>query len=152
MVQAVIREFEKSRPPNLFNSNEINGTATQVQTSYIPTIEELGALSIDELTKLDSDDIYLDDFADENQTVQNLNSELSCLMTQIETIANDNLGKRDRLEQLNEEVKNLASEFTKIGSNYDNLTNKYQRKAEEFAPQHIKVNNKIYLKLNLMCN
>lgn len=145
MVQAVIREFEKTRPPNLFNSNDNNGTPNKVQTSYIPTIEELATLSIDELTKLDSDDIYLDDFADENQAVQNLNNELSSLMTQIETIANDNLGKRDRLENLNEEVKNLATEFTKIGSNYDNLTNKYQKKAEEFAPQHIKVNQDFLL-------
>lgn len=139
VVQAIIREFEKF-PPSLWP----NGTnLPQSIPSNLPepnksSIPELCNLSIEELQKLDKDPQYLNDFVDEMAVIQRLHNEFDTLIEDVKVVATENLTREKHMQQLRTVIDDMLNEFRKLGGSYESLSTRYQKKSEEFAPQHIK--------------
>lgn len=143
MVQAIIREYEKFPPPLITDSVHHNASpTTQSQTPPASTIQssirELCDLTIDDLIRLNSDPAYLDDFVEEMGAMKNLNSDLNVLMADVGSIANENLSKEAQMLQQRQNVTAHLANFVQLGEQYESLNRRYQKKSEEFAPQHIK--------------
>lgn len=143
MVQAIIREYEKFPPPLLNEAVHHNASPT-VQRQSPPassmqsSIRELCDLTIDDLVRLNSDPDYLDDFVEEIDVIKNLNADLGALMTDVSTLASDNLAKEAHVLQQRQHVAAHLTDFVQLGEQYESLSRRYQKKSEEFAPQHIK--------------
>lgn len=102
------------------------------------SIPELCSLSFEELQKLDSDPQYLNDFVDEMAVVQRIQSDLNTLIDDVETVARENLTREQHMQSLRTNIETKLDEFRQLGNVYDSLSNRYQKKSDEFAPQHIK--------------
>jgi len=50
----------------------------------------------------------------------------------------ENLEKREKITTLVNSIDRLGADFKAMGATYDALNTRHQKKAEEFAPQHIK--------------
>lgn len=153
-MHAIIREFEKCSPPNWPTSNHhpsvvqhghantssksIQNPNNQHQLQIQSNIPELCNLTIDELRALNSDEGYLNDFVDEIDVVQRIQNDLDQLIGDVEGLANANLAREQHLLQLRTNVETKLTEFRQHGEQYDALSQRYQKKSEEFAPQHIK--------------
>ncbi|XP_055546562.1 vacuolar protein sorting-associated protein 37A [Wyeomyia smithii] len=152
VVQAVGREFEK-HPPSLLNDvsscapqhnrNENNQESTVDSRNIASPVAEqdsfnLGSLQIDELARLNSDEDYREDFIEKISFVQKQSNEMSYLMSQIETLASDNVAKKLLIEERRQRLDKLLLDFKELGERYDASNQMYQRKAEDFSPQHIK--------------
>lgn len=146
VVHAIIREFEKCSPPNWPSSNCPANTSPksaenpniQHQSKIQSNIPELCNLTVDELHALNADDEYLDDFVDEIEAVQRIQTDLDHLIGDVESMAKENLTREQHLLQLRTNVETKLTEFRQHGEQYDALCQRYQKKSEEFAPQHIK--------------
>lgn len=57
------------------------------KTQRDPNLPDLYSLSLDELTKLDNDSEFMNDFVEEVTAIRSLNEELDLLMTDVEIIA-----------------------------------------------------------------
>lgn len=140
VVQAIIREYEKYPPP--LSSNNPSPTTqthpTQPTQKNSSNIRELSDLTLDDLTKLNDDPLYLRDFVEDMDVVKNLNNDLDALMTDVGSMANENLTKESQLQQLQQNVSDQLATFVQLGESYETLNQRYQKKSEEFAPQHIK--------------
>lgn len=140
VVQAIIREYEKF-PPSL-PTDSISPTtqpkSNQPSPSIQSNIRELCDLTLDDLNKLNNDSNYLDDFVEDMSIVKNLNNDLDTLMDDVGAIANENLSKESQLQQLQQNVSTQLTNFVQLGERYEALNQRYQKKSEEFAPQHIK--------------
>lgn len=88
--------------------------------------------------RLNSDAAYLNDFVDDIAVIKNLSNDLNLLMSDVGVIANDNLSKETQLQQQRQAVTAQLANFVQLGEQYEELNRRYQRKSEEFAPQHIK--------------
>lgn len=95
-------------------------------------------LSIEELQKLDQDPQYLSDFVDEMAVVQRIQNDLDTLIEDIKGLATENLTREQHLQQLRSTIEEKLNDFRKVGGSYESLSTRYQKKSEEFAPQHIK--------------
>lgn len=141
MVQAIIRQYERFPPPLLSDAVH-NSTSPTGQNPSPPgiqsSIRELCDLTIDDLMRLNSDAAYLNDFVDEIAVIKNLSNDLNLLMSDVGVIANDNLSKETQLQQQRQAVTAQLANFVQLGEQYEELNRRYQRKSEEFAPQHIK--------------
>lgn len=141
-MQAIIREYERVRPPLWSNGN--NGSSLpQTTQSHLPelnksSIPELCNLTLDELQKLDQDPQYLNDFVDEIGVVQRLQNDLDTSIEDVKVMASENLARKKHLLELRSVVEEKLDEFRKLGSSYEGMSARYQKKSEEFAPQHIK--------------
>lgn len=165
VVRAIIREFEKF-PPALWTSEQpqqMASTNTQhhLQSHHQPqqhhsphrgqqhhptttissiqsSIPELCNLTLDDLQRLHDDPDYLNDFVEEMSIVRKFNDDLDRLIVDMETIARDNIGQETRIEELRTRLGAKLTEFVMHGEKYEALNQRYQKKSEEFAPQHIK--------------
>lgn len=70
--------------------------------------------------------------------VQNQSNEMENLMGQIETIATENLAKRQLIMDRREKLERMVLDFKELGEKYDGNNRKFQQKSEDFSPQHIK--------------
>lgn len=95
-------------------------------------------LTLDELQKLDQDPQYLSDFIDEIGVVQRLQTDLDTLIEDIKMIASENVSREQHMQQLRTGIETKLDEFRKLGVSYESMSARYQKKSEEFAPQHIK--------------
>lgn len=59
-------------------------------------------------------------------------------MTDVGAMANENLTKESQVQQLQQSVSEQLAHFVRLGEQYETLNQRYQKKSEEFAPQHIK--------------
>lgn len=145
VVQAIIREYEKFPPPfagdvthhgasPTAQANPIQAMPSTIQSS----IRELCDLTLDDLTKLNTDPAYLNDFVEEMGVIKNLNNDLDTLMNAVGTAATENMSKEAQLTNLRQNVTAQLASFVQLGERYETLNQRYQRKSEEFAPQHIK--------------
>ncbi|XP_031638682.1 uncharacterized protein LOC116350852 [Contarinia nasturtii] len=139
VVQAIIREFEKF-PPALWPNGSAMPQSTQ---SNLPepnksSIPELCNLSKEELQKLDKDPQYLSDFVDEMAIIQRLHNDLDTIIEDVKVVATENLTREQHMQQLRSAIEEMLNEFRKLGGSYESLSARYQKKSEEFAPQHIK--------------
>ncbi|XP_058452113.1 vacuolar protein sorting-associated protein 37A [Malaya genurostris] len=149
VVQAVSREFEK-HPPSLLNDTAFvaqqcgNGNTQESSNdsaaSPVATQDIFGlrTLELDELARLNCDEDYLEDFIEKLGFIQTQNNEMNHLLNQIETLATDNISKRDVVAERRERLDKLMLDFKELGERYEASNQKYQRKAEDFSPQHIK--------------
>lgn len=142
VVQAIIREFEKFPPPPLPNAS-VGSVQPKSAQPHLPepnksSIPELCNLSLEELQKLDQDPQYLNDFIDEIGVVQRLHNDLDTLIEDVKSMASENLNREQHLQQLRSTIEEKLDEFRNLGGSYESLSSRYQKKSEEFAPQHIK--------------
>lgn len=146
VVQAIIREYEKFPPPFAGDAG-YHGASPTTQASPIQampgrtiqsSIRELCDLTLDDLTKLNTDPAYLNDFVEEMGVIKNLNNDLDTLMNDVGTAATENMSKEAQLTNLRQNVTTQLASFVQLGERYETLNQRYQRKSEEFAPQHIK--------------
>lgn len=142
VVQAIIREFEKFPPPLWPNASAGSIQPKPIQP-HLPepnksSIPELCNLSLEELQKLDQDPQYLNDFVDEIGVVQRLQNDLDTIIEDIKLMATENLSRKQHMDELRSNIEEKLNEFRKLGGSYESLSARYQKKSEEFAPQHIK--------------
>lgn len=143
VVQAIIREYERF-PPALWPTTLATGaTMSQPSQPHLPelnksSIPELCNLSLDELQKLDRDPQYLNDFVDEMAVVQRIQNDLDTLIEDIKVMATENISREQHINELRAVLEGKLDEFRKLGGSYETLSIRYQKKSEEFAPQHIK--------------
>uniref|UniRef100_A0A8D8MP29 Vacuolar protein sorting-associated protein 37A n=1 Tax=Culex pipiens TaxID=7175 RepID=A0A8D8MP29_CULPI len=150
IVQAVSREFEK-HPPALLNesgsNSHQNGSHSTTEQdkrnaaaspSGEPDVFGLQALTLEELARLNSDEDYLEGFIEKLGFVHNQSNEMENLMGQIETIATENLAKRQLIMDRREKLEQMVLDFKELGEKYDGNNRKFQQKSEDFSPQHIK--------------
>lgn len=109
--------------------------STDLNKSSIP---ELCNLSIEELQKLEQDPQHLNDFVDEIAVVQRIQNDLDTLIEDIKVMATDNLSREQQINELRTLVEGKLNDFRQLGGSYEALNARYQKKSEEFAPQHIK--------------
>lgn len=95
-------------------------------------------LTTEELVRLDTDEDVREEFIEKLPFVQHQNEELEQLMNRIESLALDNVARREALEERKRKLEALALEFKQLGQHWDTTSQRYQRKAEDFSPQHIK--------------
>lgn len=96
MVQAVIREFEKY-PPQLYAetvpNHSLDTYSNQPTTplfndaSVMTPSAYLATLSLEELKKMNEESEYLNDFVEELEVIQSLNTHLDNLINDVEIIA-----------------------------------------------------------------
>lgn len=115
----------------------------QTTQSHLPesnksSIPELCNLTLDELQKLDQDPQYLNDFVDQIGVVQRLQNDLDTSIEDVKVMASENLARKKHLLELRAVVEEKLDEFRKLGASYEGMSARYQKKSEEFAPQHIK--------------
>lgn len=96
-------------------------------------------MSLDELYKLNTDDMCLNDFVEECSNVQALVNKLDNLIVEVETLANDNCSQKEHIDKLQENVSENFNAFHGIGNMYETISRRYQEKADEFLPSHIQV-------------
>lgn len=153
MVQAVSREFEK-HPPQLLNespstpqhcrngnSQEPKAPDRRIIVSPVTVQQDvfgLQALSLEDLNRLNYDEDYRETFIEKLGFVQNQSNEMDQLMNQIEAIATDNLAKKKLIEERKSKLEDMYLEFKELGDKYEASNQKYQKKSEDFSPQHIK--------------
>lgn len=139
MVHAIIREFEKFPPPLWPSSNAATTQPQPVQPEPIKSsIPELCNLSMEELQKLEQDPQYLNDFVDEMAVVQRIQNDLDATIEDVKMMATENLSREQHIQQLRSTIESKLDEFRQLGTTYESLSTRYQKKSEEFAPQHIK--------------
>lgn len=124
-----------------FGAGSNSGSATTAAQINEDNLEfpNLLTLNIDELKNLNNDNDYLDEFIENLEPVQILNEKLDVLINEVKRIAETNLLKKDVIEKKKECINNNILLFKELGEQYEALNKRYQRKSEEFAPQHIKV-------------
>ncbi|XP_052888946.1 vacuolar protein sorting-associated protein 37A [Anopheles moucheti] len=165
IVQAVGREFEK-HPPKFVN--EPTSTPQHHSQHHAPpaahqacrngNVQEFGPdnrnallspshesdqfglrnLTTDELSRLNADDDCLEEFITKLPFVQHQNDEMDQLLAGIESLAVENLARKEAVEERKSKVESLALEFKELGQQWESMNQRYQRKAEDFSPQHIK--------------
>lgn len=127
----------------MWSSGNNGSSLPQTTQSHLPelnksSIPELCNLTLDELQKLDQDPQYLNDFVDEIGVVQRLQNDLDTSIEDVKVMASENLARKKHLLELRSVVEEKLDEFRKLGSSYEGMSARYQKKSEEFAPQHIK--------------
>lgn len=137
-MHAIIREYEKFPPPSWPSANSNHQAAQTNAPAGNSSIPELCNLSLDELRKLDQDPQYLSDFVDELTVVQRFQRDLDALIEEVKSRAIESLSCEEHLRQVTESVETKLQEFRALSTSYESLSARYQRKSDEFAPQHIK--------------
>ncbi|XP_053681051.1 vacuolar protein sorting-associated protein 37A [Anopheles nili] len=161
IVQAVGREFEK-HPPKFVNEaasmplhlphhaqpgHQRNGNTQEhsadcrsivVSPSHEQDQFGLRNLTTDELNRLNTDEDYLEDYVTRLPFVQQQNDEMDQLLAGIESLAVGNLAHKEAVDDRKAKVESLALEFKELGRQWESMNQRYQRKAEDFSPQHIK--------------
>ncbi|XP_035902144.1 vacuolar protein sorting-associated protein 37A [Anopheles stephensi] len=168
IVQAVGREFEKHPPkfvnepatstpqhhpqhhaPAPAHQASRNGNVQEfgsenrnalLSPSHHESADQFGLrnLTTDELNRLNTDDDYLEEFITKLPFVQHQNDEMDQLLAGIESLAVENLARKETVEERKAKVESLALEFKELGQQWETMNQRYQRKAEDFSPQHIK--------------
>ncbi|EAT41445.1 AAEL006923-PA [Aedes aegypti] len=153
VVQAISREFER-HPPQLLNetsgtpqhcrngnSQEPKAPDRRIVASPVAVEQDvfgLQALSLEDLNRLKVDEDYLENFIEKIGFVQNQSNEMNNLLDQIEQTATENLAKKQHIEGQKAKLDEMYEEFKELGERYEALNQKYQKKSEDFSPQHIK--------------
>lgn len=137
VVRAIIRELEQAEvAPAPSPSPSTDALAFSCR------IQELELLSLDDLNRLNTDELYLNDFVEECDNVQTLADELDNLIVEVEALAVDNMDRKTHIDRLQSKLAENYLTFHGIGTKYDTLNQQYQQKADEFTPSHIKVETK----------
>lgn len=80
----------------------------------------------------------MDDFIEELTPIKSLNADLDVLIESNETIANENLEMKSKLDALKTAIEELSGEFISSGGKYEEINRRYVEKSQEYSPDHIK--------------
>lgn len=138
VVQAIIRELQKTVPHLNNYDKKQNSPKTHVVSTQILAFPELKDLTIEELQEiLDNTDLQ-DKFLENNQQLVELDLETEEVMGRIEQIAKDNISKQQTLDDLKTEVIDRISTIVQLKMNYEELNQKYQKLAATYDPHKIR--------------
>ncbi|KAM3955663.1 vacuolar protein sorting-associated protein 37A [Aphomia sociella] len=139
VVQAIIREFQRTLP-NLSNSDDkSNDTSPQSQVSIQSLMfPELGELTIEELKEVLENPDLQDKLLENNPQLIQLELETEEIINSIEHIAQDNLAKQQSLDDLKTEVIDRISTIVQMKMNYEELHRKHQKLADMYDPHRIR--------------
>ncbi|KAG6464894.1 vacuolar protein sorting-associated protein 37A [Manduca sexta] len=139
VVQAIIREFQKSLPS--VNEETIKSNETSPQSNYSAQslmFPELNDLTVDELKEILENTDLQDKLLETNPQLVELDLETEELMGSIEQIAQDNIGKQQMLDDLKTEVIDRISAIVQMKMNYEELNKKHQKLCEVYDPHRIR--------------
>ncbi|CAB3257434.1 unnamed protein product [Arctia plantaginis] len=141
VVQAIIREFQKSMP-KLTNTEEpvkSNETSPQSQaTGQSLMFPELNECSIEELQEVLENTDLQDKIIEVNPQIVELEQETEELMTSIEEIAQENLEKQQMLDDIKSEVVDRISTIVQMKMNFEEMNRKHQKLSEMYDPYKIR--------------
>ncbi|XP_026322690.1 vacuolar protein sorting-associated protein 37A-like [Hyposmocoma kahamanoa] len=136
VVQAIIREFQKSLP-NLSDEKCIESPQSHISAHSL-LIPDLAELSIDELQEILQNCDLQDKLLENCPQLMEVDMETEELMSSIEDIAQDNLSKQQMLDDLKTQVLDRISRIVQLKMNYEELNKKHARLAESYAPHRIR--------------
>ncbi|XP_041970552.1 vacuolar protein sorting-associated protein 37A [Aricia agestis] len=138
VVQAIIREFQKS-VPNIKSENVSANVSPQsnfnINSLMFP---ELSELSIEELQEIIENPDLQDKLLESNPQLIELDMETEEVMASIEKIAQDNISKQQILDDLKTDVLDRISTIVQMKMNYEELNRKHQKLSEVYDPHHIR--------------
>ncbi|XP_049883897.1 vacuolar protein sorting-associated protein 37A [Pectinophora gossypiella] len=137
VVQAIIREFQKSLP-NLQTDEKCNDSPQSHVSAQSLMFPDLNELTIDELQEIADNPDLQDKLLQNNPALVELELETEELMGSIEQIAQDNLAKQRTLDKLKSEVIDRISTIVQMKINYEELNRKHQRLADMYDPHRIR--------------
>ncbi|XP_018568891.1 vacuolar protein sorting-associated protein 37A [Anoplophora glabripennis] len=168
VVQAIIREFQRTPPPLVSNhsSNIVSPTLdSEKRTSPInfhssfSTIKsfsppphmpqpsfvhqtvpfpELANMSLEELQLLNENIDMQDDFVNELPQIKEQNKHLDDVIVQVEELAEANLSKQNKLNELKSNIDSKIEHVTKLAFENGRLHAIYQNFSDKFSPRNIK--------------
>lgn len=141
VVQAVIREFQKSMPklPNSEDPVTSNDTSPQSHVSGQSLMfPELNDWSIEELQDILENTDLQDKLIEVNPQVVELDLETEELITSIEEIAQENLTKQQMLDDLKTDVIDRISTIVQMKMNFEEMNRKHQKLSEMYDPYRIR--------------
>jgi len=131
--------YQKFSPPvqqtfQHIASNSLLNTY-QPQTLAFP---ELASMSVEELQFLNECSERREEFLDNLPQSKEMKKTLEDLMTQIEELVDSNLVKKEKIDELKQDVQLKVEEVTKLAFETENLIGAYQNLAEKYSPKNIK--------------
>ncbi|KAJ2943330.1 hypothetical protein O0L34_g12137 [Tuta absoluta] len=135
VVQAIIREFQKSLPNLEDKCNDSPQSQVSAQSLMFP---ELNELTIDELQEILENTDLQDRIVENNPHLLELELETEQLMSGIECIAQENMSKRQQLDSLKTDVIDRISTIVQMKINFEELNRKHQRLSEIYDPHRIR--------------
>ncbi|KAJ9601318.1 hypothetical protein L9F63_000540 [Diploptera punctata] len=157
VVQAIIREFERSPPPIVGETNVVSASPAQPRvlqeacssgrtspvTMYRVEFLEMLEMSNEELEQLKENEDLLDEFISKLGIMQKQNKALEDMITRNEQLAKENLSKQPHLETLSNTVASKLETVADLKATYDKLSCKYQQLADNYTPSNIKESMKL---------
>ncbi|XP_019864962.1 vacuolar protein sorting-associated protein 37A isoform X2 [Aethina tumida] len=166
VVQAIIREFERTPPPLFTHSNKISASipinekrispsfpTLPVMSSFSPPshvqakmyfqFPSLNKLSIEELQFLNDNVDRQQEFIEEIQCISDQNRMLDECIAQIEEIAEGNLSKQQQLETYKGNINQRMEEVANLVCQTERLHGIYQALSDKFSPRKIQEQLKI---------
>ncbi|KAJ8927478.1 hypothetical protein NQ314_020075 [Rhamnusium bicolor] len=169
VVQAIIREFQRTPPPLVSNHSSsvvsptipilVKKRASPInyqsfsniknfsppshmsQTSFLQkssAFPELSQLSLAELQLLNDNIDSQEEFIDELPQVKEQYKFLGDLIEQVEELAESNLSKQGKLEELREGIDSRIEAATKLAFENERLHVIYQNLSDKFSPRNIR--------------
>ncbi|CAG9794547.1 unnamed protein product [Diatraea saccharalis] len=139
IVQAIIREFQRSLPNLVTNDDKTNDVSPQSHTSpHLMLFPELSELTVEELQEILENTDLQDKLLENNPKLIKLDLETEELMCSIEEIAQDNITKQQMLDDLKTDVIDRISTIVQMKMNYEELHRKHQKLAEMYDPHRIR--------------
>ncbi|KAJ8913544.1 hypothetical protein NQ315_017095 [Exocentrus adspersus] len=168
VVQAIIREFQRTPPPlvsgNIVNTtnhsldSETRSSPVNFHSSYsniksfsppphMPqpsfvhqtvAFPELVNLPLEELQLLNENTDMQDEFVSSQPQIREQEKQFDDFVSQIEELAEGNLSKQDRLEELRKGIDSRIEDVTKLAFENERLHAIYQNFSDKFSPRNIK--------------
>ncbi|KAF9405778.1 hypothetical protein HW555_013612 [Spodoptera exigua] len=141
VVQAIIREFQKSMPKfsnsdDVSRSNDVSPQSNYSGQSLM--FPELNDCCIEELQEILQNTDLQDKIIEVNPQLVELDLETEELMTSIERIAQENIAKQQALDDLKTEVIDRISTIVQMKMNFEELNRKHMKLAEMYDPHRIR--------------
>lgn len=140
IVQAIRGEFQKAMPklPNTEETVISTDTSPHSGSGQSTMFPELNECSIDELQDiLDNTDLQ-DKLLEASPVIVELELETEELMTSIAEIAQENISKQQKLDDLKTEVVDRISTIVQMKMNFEEMNRKHKQLSEMYDPYRIR--------------
>ncbi|CAG9135153.1 unnamed protein product [Plutella xylostella] len=138
VVQAIIREFQKSAPRMPSNEEETTNEHQHTASTVPLMFPELQNLTIEELQEILENQDLQDQFLESDPQLLQLDLETEAVMCSIEKMAKDNMEKQEMVDTLKTDVIDRISSIVQMKMNYEELNNKHQKLSEKYDPHRIR--------------
>lgn len=139
VVQVIIREFQ-IRPPNILGHPSNISPEKPVMMSPVAScysIPELASKTQEELQLLNENADQLEEFVSSLRLYQEQNLAVDLRIEQVESLANENLSKQEKLERLRKKVLKRVEEARKVKALFDEKNKEFERLSQQYQPQNI---------------